>query len=101
MGKKRDGSIERYTDLYAHFENLPDEYRVIKQKLDIIAVYWIGPSGEPLEETVLHPVIHARLCVHYFHGIEVLRPDLTIPGKTIDELVKRLNVPRSLFKNAP
>jgi hypothetical protein len=100
MAQATGGKIERFEDLYAYLEKRPKEYRIESQG-SVKAVYLLGPSGNRLKETIPHPVIHQRLCVYYFDGIEVSRPQLTIPENTIAQLIDRLDLPRNIFRYPP
>jgi hypothetical protein len=90
-------SVKRFRDLYAYFEKRPDEYRMTKLADDLLKVERIGPSGVPLQRTELHPVVRQLPREHFFHGVEVLHPELTIPGLVIDDVCNRLGVPGEIF----
>ncbi len=94
-------AIERYEDLYTYFAEHPGEYRMVRLQDDIIGVYLIGPGGGSLTEIIMRPILHERICVYYFHGIEVVRPELTIDNNSIREIINKLHLPPGIFKYPP
>lgn len=104
MGKKKKEGINHYNELYDYFKAHKDQYSMVELPRNnevVIAVYLLGPSGKPLKVTITHPEIHQKLCVHYFTGVEVTRPELTIDENTIRELILKLNLPPNIFKYPP
>jgi len=106
MAKRKKEGIERYNELYDYFKMHKDKY--LMEELPgngnnevVIAVYLKGSDGKPKTVTVTHPETYQKQCVHYFHGVEVTRPELTIDGNTISELILKLDLSSDIFKNPP
>ena len=92
------GSIKTYEQLYAYFAEHPNEYRMTKFSSVMTQVIRIGPSGNPLTEIRTSPEEHGQLCVHYFYGVEVQRPQVYLPGPVIDDVCNHLGLPKDIFE---
>ena len=97
MAKDMLHNVKTYRELYAYFKANPKTYRMTKSQELAIKVELLGPSGDPLKFTAIHPVEHQKICVHYFHDVEVSNPDVVIPEIVIKDIIYHLCVPKEIF----
>jgi hypothetical protein len=101
----KEEKIRCFKDLYAYLEKHKERYFLKRTPAGdgkpTIEVSLIDENGNPVTVTKENPTKHEQLAKYVFMGVEVSRPELTIPQLTIKALVQTLSLDPNIFKYPP